>query len=54
MEQLIKIPSDYWSTFVNVERTVQSSRLQQTPSTDSLLRPMASKNLFTPTNRNNK
>ncbi|XP_063925779.1 rac GTPase-activating protein 1-like isoform X2 [Zophobas morio] len=48
MENLINIPSDYWSTFINIERSSQPSRLQQTPSTDSLLRPLASKGLFTP------
>lgn len=39
MEQLLRLPADYWSTFVNVINQQSTGRLQQTPSTDSLLRP---------------
>jgi hypothetical protein len=48
MEHLITLPSDYWSSFVNIETIYQPSRLQQTPSTDSLLRPIATRGLLTP------
>lgn len=46
MERLMNIPSDYWSQFVNCSRQ-QYSKLQQTPSTDSLLRPTTNR-FFTP------
>lgn len=46
MEHLMNIPTDYWTTFVNVNHQ-QSNKLQQTPSTDSLLRPTTNR-FFTP------
>lgn len=46
MEKLMTIPSEYWSSFVNINNH-QSNRLQQTPSTDSLLRPTTNR-FFTP------
>lgn len=46
MERLMHISSDYWASFVNVNHQ-QSNRLQQTPSTDSLLRPTTNR-FFTP------
>lgn len=46
MESLMKIPSDYWNSFVNVSYQ-QNNRLQQTPSTDSRLRPTTNR-FFTP------
>ncbi|XP_050316357.1 rac GTPase-activating protein 1-like isoform X2 [Anthonomus grandis grandis] len=47
VEQLIRLPADYWLTFVNVaNQQQQGSRMQQTPSTDSLLRPNG--RFFTP------
>ncbi|RZB89838.1 rac GTPase-activating protein 1 [Asbolus verrucosus] len=52
MEHLINIPSDYWLSFINVENTLPPSRLQQTPSTDSLLRPTITRGLFATPNRN--
>ncbi|EFA01222.2 rac GTPase-activating protein 1 [Tribolium castaneum] len=52
MEHLLNIPSDYWSGFINIEPTYQRGKLQQTPSTDSLLRPIAPKGLFTPVSAN--
>ncbi|KAJ8914407.1 hypothetical protein NQ315_017501 [Exocentrus adspersus] len=39
MERLLKLSSEYWSSFVNVSVPCRTGRLQQTPSTDSLLRP---------------
>ncbi|KAG5892677.1 hypothetical protein JTB14_004874 [Gonioctena quinquepunctata] len=50
MSHIIDLPSDYWSTFVNICSAPSSGRLQQTPSTDSLLRPMTSR-IFTPGGR---
>lgn len=52
MEYLLLIPSDYWSKFINIERTHEQSKLQQTPSTDSLLRPGTYKGYFTPLSSN--
>lgn len=46
MLSLLNISSDYWASFVNVNYQ-QSNRLQQTPSTDSLLRPTTNR-FFTP------
>lgn len=46
IEHLMNIPSDFWANFTNVNQQ-QSNRLQQTPSTDSLLRPTTSR-FFTP------
>nr|XP_023015499.1 rac GTPase-activating protein 1-like [Leptinotarsa decemlineata] len=46
MSHLIDLPSDYWSSFVNVSSVPSSGKLQQTPSTDSLLRP-TSHRIFT-------
>ncbi|KAJ8946085.1 hypothetical protein NQ314_008985 [Rhamnusium bicolor] len=46
MERLIKLPSDYWASFINVTTYQPSGKLQQTPSTDSLLRPTS--RMFTP------
>lgn len=40
MENLLELPRDYWLDFINVNTLRQPyGRLQQTPSTDSLLRP---------------
>ncbi|XP_056648608.1 rac GTPase-activating protein 1-like [Diorhabda sublineata] len=50
MSHLLKIPSDFWFNFINVCLTPSTNRLQQTPSTDSLLRPTATK-FFTPVTR---
>lgn len=47
MEAIMSLPTDYWSSFVNLCETQPTPRLQQTPSTDSLLRP-TSRNIFTP------
>ncbi|KAL1502637.1 hypothetical protein ABEB36_007751 [Hypothenemus hampei] len=47
VEQMIRLPSDYWSGFVYVSSEQPKSGLQQTPSTDSLLRPRG--RLYTPT-----
>lgn len=47
MERLLKLPTEYWSSFVNVSTPQRTGRLQQTPSTDSLLRP--TNHIFTPT-----
>ncbi|CAH1130082.1 unnamed protein product [Ceutorhynchus assimilis] len=46
VDQLIRLPSDYWSTFINMPQQPTIGRLQQTPSTDSLLRPTG--RFFTP------
>lgn len=52
MENLMKIPSDYWSSFVNVVETQRpSSQLRQTPSTDSLLASSGRRGFFTPNSR---
>ncbi|KAG5892672.1 hypothetical protein JTB14_004869 [Gonioctena quinquepunctata] len=50
MNHIIDLPSDYWSSFVNICTAPSSDRLQQTPSTDSLLRPMTCR-IFTPGGR---
>ncbi|CAG9813671.1 unnamed protein product [Phaedon cochleariae] len=50
MECLLDLPSDYWSRFVNVTSKPTVVKLQQTPSTDSLLRPTANR-FFTPGGR---
>lgn len=51
MEHLMKLPTDYWSNFVNVEEfATPTSKLQQTPSTDSLLRPAPRRGFYTPSN----
>ncbi|XP_060520879.1 rac GTPase-activating protein 1 isoform X2 [Cylas formicarius] len=49
MEHLIRLPSEYWSTFINSGVSQPVSRLQQTPSTDSLFRPNS--RFFTPYNK---
>lgn len=46
MEYLMRISFDYWFSFVNVNNQ-RSNRIQQTPSTDSLLRPTTNR-FFTP------
>lgn len=46
MEYLLNLPNDYWGSFLSVPQH-QSNKLQQTPSTDSLLTP--GQKLFTPT-----
>ncbi|KAI4470036.1 rac gtpase-activating protein 1 [Holotrichia oblita] len=46
MERLINLPIDYWMSFVNGQQKL--SKLQQTPSTDSLLRPTVTRGFFTP------
>lgn len=38
MEYLLKLPAGYWKSFIHVQQTHASGKLQQTPSTDSLLR----------------
>ncbi|XP_030755967.1 rac GTPase-activating protein 1-like [Sitophilus oryzae] len=54
MEQLISLPNDYWSSFLNVNQNSQpvSRGLQQTPSTDSLLKPDG--RFFTPRSKRAK
>ncbi|XP_057661376.1 rac GTPase-activating protein 1-like [Diorhabda carinulata] len=47
MSHLLNIPSDFWTNFINVCLTPSTNRLQQTPSTDSLLRPTTTRS-FTP------
>ncbi|VEN47279.1 unnamed protein product [Callosobruchus maculatus] len=39
VDRLIQMPADYWMTFMNVTTNEPTGKLQQTPSTDSLLRP---------------
>ncbi|XP_018567297.1 rac GTPase-activating protein 1-like [Anoplophora glabripennis] len=51
MERLLKLPSEYWSSFINVSTPQRTGKLQQTPSTDSLLRPTS--RIFTPRGINN-
>ncbi|RZC31762.1 RhoGAP and/or C1 1 domain containing protein, partial [Asbolus verrucosus] len=50
MVHLINIPSDYWLLYINVDNTLPASRLQQTPSTDSLLHQTVPRGLFTTPN----
>lgn len=39
MEKFMQLPHDYWASFINVQQEqLHTGRLQQTPSTDSLLR----------------
>ncbi|XP_017771675.1 PREDICTED: rac GTPase-activating protein 1-like [Nicrophorus vespilloides] len=48
MEHLMNLPTDYWAAFINNNNEyLRTPKLQQTPSTDSLLRP-SSKAMFTP------
>ncbi|KAF7266136.1 hypothetical protein GWI33_020506 [Rhynchophorus ferrugineus] len=50
MEQLISLPREYWQSFLNVvSHYPPSNGLQQTPSTDSLLKP--DRRFFTPGSR---
>ncbi|CAH0548067.1 unnamed protein product [Brassicogethes aeneus] len=51
MEALLYLPSEYWSSFIDVS-PITSNNLRQTPSTDSLLRSATKNSIFTP-NRNN-
>ncbi|CAG9859856.1 unnamed protein product [Phyllotreta striolata] len=53
MSHLLNIPEDFWSNFVNVRLLPSVANLQQTPSTDSLLRTPASR-LFTPNGRSER
>ncbi|GJQ77209.1 hypothetical protein Trydic_g14879 [Trypoxylus dichotomus] len=46
MEYLINLPGEYWFSFVNGQQKLP--KLQQTPSTDSLLRPTVTRGFFTP------
>ncbi|KRT82479.1 hypothetical protein AMK59_4722, partial [Oryctes borbonicus] len=46
MEHLILLPTEYWMSFVNGQQKLL--KLQQTPSTDSLLRPTVTRGFFTP------
>ncbi|CAH2003988.1 unnamed protein product [Acanthoscelides obtectus] len=43
VERMIQMPTDYWLSFVNVNTNDAPGKLQQTPSTDSLLRPNTGK-----------
>lgn len=53
MESLLKLPESYWLSFINTNNNVNKpiGKLQQTPSTDSLLRPTTARNFFTPSVR---
>ncbi|XP_072388935.1 rac GTPase-activating protein 1-like [Diabrotica undecimpunctata] len=52
MTYIMNIPPDFWKNFITVCLTPSTNcnRLQQTPSTDSLLRPTATR-FFTPSGR---
>lgn len=48
----MNLPRDYWASYINVNNNLRTPnmKLQQTPSTDSLLaRPNNIQGIFTPT-----
>lgn len=50
MEYLLRLPTGYWKSFIHVEPK-PTGKMQQTPSTDSLLRTTRGGGLFSPSNK---